>query len=378
MVHEVPPAFELASAHADGRAEDVVVDQCSAADAVALHLGVEMPASVRADLLGLALAGLGLPFDGDVFHVVLLFALEVGGYPLEHDRGEDCADGVAPEVRDVEAPAEEPSREGDDGERDGSRGQLHEQVSPVCAEPLLRNLVIAHEVLLFELQQIAVADGLEGSGEGVVGLLEHQTLALVAPVGRALGELQHGVHGGQFGEDVHRGCDDLDVGQPEAGAQLPALGRAEVAPVGDVPDAEHAELPFGQQVAVAVHAGADQFALDGDFASKGGEFALDAVLGGCLPPDVGLVALKLEVAAAHAERPAGRMDGAQNTVIEEPSAFSVTSQRTPLRVSGQSARFWMRSSSILGIQEGKLPSLRPNPCGRLVSSVAFISASMSS
>ena len=57
MFHEVAPALELALADADGRAEDVVVDQGDAADAVALDLGVEMPASVRAGLLGLALAG---------------------------------------------------------------------------------------------------------------------------------------------------------------------------------------------------------------------------------------------------------------------------------------------------------------------------------
>ena len=46
--------------------------------------------------------------------------------------------------------------------------------------------------------------------------------------------------------------------------------------------------------------------------------------------------------------------------MELPSFFSVTSQRTPLSLSGQSARFWMRSSSVLGIHAGKLPSRRPN------------------
>ena len=89
-------------------------------------------------------------------------------------------------------------------------------------------------------------------------------------------------------------------------------------------------------------------------------------------PGVGLVSLQLEVAAAYAEGVVGAVHstcnpaemayctaypkvlsapfaGDQNTVMDEPSFFSVTSHRMPLSFSGQSARFWMRSSLVFGI-----------------------------
>ncbi len=128
-------------------------------------------------------------------------------------------------------------------------------------------------------------------------------------LGHALGELQHVVHGRQLGEHVHRGVDDGDVRDAELFAQGDALAAGDVALVRDVPDAEHAEDAFGQQVAVAVHAGADKLALQGDFAVKFAQLILKSVLDCGLPPGVGLVALQLEVAAAHAEGSVGPVVG---------------------------------------------------------------------
>lgn len=120
-------------------------------------------------------------------------------------------------------------------------------------------------------------------------------------LGHALGVFQHGVHVGKFGEHIHRRRDDGDVRDAELSAQGDALAAGDVALVLDVPDSEHVEGAFGQQVAVAVHAGVNKLALQGDFAAKVAQLILKSVLDCGLPPGVGLVSLQLKVAAAYAE-----------------------------------------------------------------------------